>query len=522
LIGGCLVVATCLPLDERVISERSGGGTGGAGGSAGKGAGGKGGSSAAGGMEAGTNGEGGDEGGSGGASAGTGGGKGGAGGGKGGAGGSGGAAGNGGADGGTGNASGGVSGGAAGSVAGMSGSGGMGVPCGTVEPGLDVEVDYLTGVTGATDIAFHGDGRAVVTQKNGTIVVRRTDAMTHTVSGRFPSIDTGGEKGLLGVVWVPGTDDFYFYVSDGPTSIDKHRVVKGTLDASHDIAIDSTPIVAATVGNGPGIEGATNLVGGGLVIYGDHLFVSVGDSGSNATPPINKYGSCLNKPNGKILRVNLDGTIPNDNPFVGGAVTSCATPTGAFSMAAPDLRIFAWGLRNPWRFWVDPLTTFLWIGDVGEQTREEISVGPGGTHFGWPFFEGTTAYNNLDPMTCSTMSPSKPCTPPVHDYPTTGGASITGGLIPDGCGWDNVWEGDEYYVFGDWMQDTFKAIRVASDHSGIATPQDVIDVLPATAFDGPVSFRMGPDASLYVVLNVAGAVYRLTPKSRCGPKCVAD
>jgi hypothetical protein len=50
----------------------------------------------------------------------------------------------------------------------------------------------------------------------------------------------------------------------------------------------------------------------------------------------------------------------------------------------------------------------------------------------------------------------------------------------------------------------------------------VIDVLPATAFDGPVSFRMGPDASLYVVLNVAGAVYRLTPKSRCGPKCVAD
>jgi glucose/arabinose dehydrogenase len=398
----------------------------------------------------------------------------------------------------------------------------MGVPCGTVEPGLDLEIDYVTGVTGATDIAFHSDGRAVVTQKGGTVTVRRTDGMQTTLNGKFPNIDAAGEKGLLGVAADPDTDTFYFYVSDGTSTTDKHRVLKGTLTAEHDIVIDGTPVIGATVGNGPGIEGPNNLVGGGLVIHDGYLYVSVGDAGYNAQPPTNKHASCLNKPNGKILRVNLDGSIPNDNPLFGTAmVTSCATPTGAFSMAAPDRRIFAWGLRNPWRFWVDPLTNLLWVGDVGERGREEISVGPSGTHFGWPFYEGTTAYTNLSPMTCAMMSPSKSCTPPVYDYPTDDGASVTGGLIPDGCGWDNVWDGNEYYVWGDWSNDTVHGIQVTSDHAELFVPHSVIDVLPMS-FNGPASMRMGPDDSLYIVLNSANAVYRLTPKSRCGPKCTGN
>jgi glucose/arabinose dehydrogenase len=494
-----------------------------------------GGSSAVGGMEAGTTGEaggeqggtdganggaGGSKGGAGGASGAAGGGKGGSGGvggsagSSGGSGGTGGSAGRSGGDGGTGNASGG---GAAGSVAGMSGSGGMGVPCGTVEPGFDLDVAYA--VAAATDIAFHADGRAVITIKRGDITVRHPDGTKVDLTGKFDIMTPSGNNGLLGVVSVPGTDDFYFYVSDG-TATDKNRVLKGTLNAGNDILVDSTAVIGAERGNGASLEG-TSLVGGGLVIHDEHLYVSVGDGAYGAPPPVNKSGSCLNKPNGKILRVDLAGNIPIDNPLYDTSmVTSCDTPTGAFSTAAPDRRIFAWGLRDPARFWIDPLTNLLWIGDRGGGGGEEISVGPEGSHFGWPFYEGTTAYTNLAPTSCATMSPSAPCTPPVYEYASSGG--VTGGLIPDGCGWDNVWGGNEYYLFGDFLRDTIQGIRVTSDHLGLAVPQDIIDILPAGMVNGPMSMRMGPGDALYVVQNQASSVYRLTPKSRCGPKCSAN
>jgi glucose/arabinose dehydrogenase len=516
-VATCLVMATCLPLDERVIVEGAGGvaGAGGVGATSGEGPGGEGGGGAS--AEAGATGEAGGEmggaGGTGGASGGKGGsgGRGGGSGGKGGASGKGGTGGSAGADAG----SGGSSGGGAGTA------GGATVPCGDVEAGVDVSTDYVTGIMGATDIAFHSDGRAVITQKNGVITVRRVDGTTRIISGKFAGLDTNSEKGLLGVVADPATDDFYFYVSIGVTELDKNQVFRGTLDETDDVLISGAPIVASNA-YGPGLEGPANLVGGGLVIHGGHLFIGVGDSGRNSQPPTNKYASCLNKPNGKILRVNLDGSIPEDNPLVGTTgVTTCSTYNGAWSSGAPDGRIFAWGLRNPWRFWVDPLTNLMWIGDVGEATREEISVGPGGTHFGWPFAEGTTTYPDLAGMNCSVMSPSTTCTPPVYDYASSGGASVTGGLIPDGCGWDNVWDGDEYYVFGDYMKNTLKGVKVTADHQGLFVPQSMVDVIPPVTMGGPVSIRMGPDGGLYVIFYNLGAVYRITPKSLCGPKCPA-
>jgi glucose/arabinose dehydrogenase len=138
-----------------------------------------------------------------------------------------------------------------------------------------------------------------------------------------------------------------------------------------------------------GLQGPANHDGGGLIVYKNQLYVSVGDTGANDSPPVNKYGACLNNPNGKILRVNLDGSIPGDNPLGAlGEVTAC-TPatrtTGDFTRMEPDKRIYAWGTRNAWRFWVDPMTDLLWVGNVGEVTRESIYVGGKGSNFGWPF-----------------------------------------------------------------------------------------------------------------------------------------
>ena len=84
----------------------------------------------------------------------------------------------------------------------------------------------------------------------------------------------------------------------------------------------------------------------------------------------------------------------------------------------PDKRIYAWGLRNPWRFWIDPETDLLWIGDVGEAAEEEITVGGKGANHGWPFYEGKTRYPApLGGLSdCKQMTPSTDCTAPQEAY----------------------------------------------------------------------------------------------------------
>jgi glucose/arabinose dehydrogenase len=388
---------------------------------------------------------------------------------------------------------------------------------------LVVDPGYVTGANGATDIAFSGD-RAVITTKSGAVFVRRADGTKNQLTGLFDNVDTGSEKGLLGVVSDPeDPTTLFFYVSNGETD-DKHRVYRGTLGENDEITIDAQPIVAAAMNNGPGLEGPANHDGGGLFIHEGQLYIGVGDTGANATPPTNKYGSCLNKGNGKILRVELDGSIPADNPLTGvSEVTACDSTRGDFITAAPDERIFAWGFRNPWRFWIDPHTDLMWIGDVGEATREEISVGTGDQHYGYPFFEGARDWS-MDAgelrlgIDCSEgFAPSRPCVAPVHDYDHNGGnASVTGGLIPEGCGWTNAFDGRLLYLFADYNLNWVHALEVAADRSGVVSA----DAIEVGSFEGaPVSIRQGPDQAVYMVFYSGGAVYRFAPAELTGPDC---
>jgi glucose/arabinose dehydrogenase len=388
---------------------------------------------------------------------------------------------------------------------------------------LDVDTGYVTGALAPTDIAFSGDGRAVVTQKGGDILVRHPGGSLATVPYPFgDALDTESEKGLLGVVADPDVVHnrrFYFYVSNGPTDGDKHRVYRAVLAAASDaFTVTATPIIGASRGLGPGLEGPENHDGGGLFIAGGSLYVSVGDTGQDASPPVNKYGNCLNKGNGKILRVSLDGTIPIDNPLTGvTSASGCDTPLGPWTMAAPDRRVFAWGFRNPWRFWVDQQTGLLWVGDVGESTQEEISVGPGGRDYGFPFVEGNMLWGNVDGMNCTTLTPSLSCTPPAFAYGRAEGVTVTGGLIPAGCGWLNVFGGTSY-VFGDSGFSWLRALPVNAARTGFAS-QAAVTV--ATFDSAPVSIRQGPDAAIYVVYYGSGTVMRFAPTSHIGADCGA-
>lgn len=399
---------------------------------------------------------------------------------------------------------------------------------------IEVDPEYASGVNGATDIAFAADGRAVITRRTGQVVIRKPDGTLKTINypfgmGQMDQLDTTfGEKGLLGVVADPDVatnKTFYFYMTNGPSNQDKHRVYKAVLNDDDTLTVMRPPIVGGP-GDHPTLEGPLNHNGGGLIIHKGHLYIGVGDTGSNSTPPTNRYGSCLNKGNGKILRVKLDGSVPDDNPLVGmNQVSSCDSPKGTgFGMGAPDTRIWAWGLRNPWRFWIDPETDLMWIGDVGESTQEEISVGKGGNHFGYPFFEGTEDHekaennNPFKGMDCNDITPARDCTPPVYTYPTNKGAVI-GGLIPSGCGWDKAFDGKAYYLFADNDKDWIRALPVNEQRTGVSSTTAVDFDTYSSGNPGPASFRMGPDDALYVVMNGAGAVYRYVPTDRTGPSC---
>ncbi|HWP08852.1 MAG TPA: PQQ-dependent sugar dehydrogenase [Polyangiaceae bacterium] len=385
---------------------------------------------------------------------------------------------------------------------------------------------WVTDASNATDVAFHADGRAVITRKSGEITIRHADGSLVEITGKFPKLDTSSEKGLLGVVADPGVatnDTFYFYASDGPSD-DRHRVYKGVLHDDDTLTIDlDNPIVGAARGVGPGLEGPANHDGGGLFIYKNQLYVGVGDTGANAEPPTNKYSSCLNKGNGKILRVNLDGSVPNDNPLASEDMVTACDSTGAdWETAAPDRRVFAWGLRNPWRFFIDPKTSLLWIGDVGETQREEISVGSSGMHFGYPFIEGNLDQSmangdlRLDMMCDEGFVPPRPCTAPVYDYGHDEGQSVTGGVIPSGCGWSNAFGGKTYYLFADYGQNWMRALEVSPDHKGVvsAKPADF-----GKLSGGLASIRQGPDGAVYVVHYGSGTLTRIAPLALTGADC---
>jgi len=376
---------------------------------------------------------------------------------------------------------------------------------------IEVDTAWATGLPQATDIAFAGDGRAIITRKTGELVIRQVDGALVALAYPFGgTLDSVSEKGLLGVVADPAVATnkrFYFYVSNGPTN-DKHRVYGAVLTAANTLTVDASPLIAAGPGR-PGLEGPANHAGGGLVIHAGQLYVGVGDTGANASPPTNKYGSCLNKPNGKVLRVNLDGSVPGNNPLVGvAAVSACATPTGAWTSAAPDPRIFAWGMRNPWRIWVDPVTGLLWTGDVGEGNSEEVSIGGAGEHFGYPFVEGSQVWGNVEGLNCASLSPSRPCSPPAFAYGRTVGRAITGGLVLDSAQWQAAL-GGVHYLFGDSSAHWVRALPVNGARTGFSA-SSLVDVANY-AGARPVSFRQGPDGALYVVMLGLGAVYRFGP-----------
>jgi glucose/arabinose dehydrogenase len=398
-------------------------------------------------------------------------------------------------------------------------------PAGAAPPGPLVLTDVVTGLGATTDLAFLPDGRMVITEKDGAVKLRGTDGNV-ALAAAF-DVDTGSEKGMLGVAVDAGffaaTRRIFLYYSAsdaaGGTDLDRNRVVSMVL--REDGALDRASELVLV----RDLRGPANHDGGGLAVGPDgRLYVGVGDSGSNsgAPPeppqePTNHFATCLSNANGKILRVNFDGSIPADNPLASTpAATACGdapgAPVSASVQAPPRREIWAWGFRNPWRFSFDPVTGDLWVADVGEITYEEVSVAQAGRHHGWPWREGPHGWPQAK---CAEITPvGGDCVDPVYHCrhgPASGGVdgdceSITGGTIVD----NPAWPADERgrYYFADNVNghlyslavDPARASVVAGSRRQVAQVQGGI----------PVSLRLGPDGDLYVAV-LPGRVARLAP-----------
>jgi hypothetical protein len=241
-----------------------------------------------------------------------------------------------------------------------------------------------------------------------------------------------------------------------------------------------------------------------------YLYISTGDGGlGNDTGPGHASGGnaqSLGTRLGKILRIDVDAlpfTVPADNPFVGAGF--------------PAEEIWALGLRNPWRFSFDRKTGDMYIGDIGQNTREEISFDPasssGGANFGWRCMEGTSC-TGLSGCECDDEGLS----PPIHDYTwgpgPDGGRSAIGGYVYRGKAIPDL-KGTYFFADHSVTSGQLWSFRVAD---GLTTEfkNRTVVLRPPAGFeiDSPCAFGEDLDGELYIVdRGTGGEIFKIVPDS---------
>jgi glucose/arabinose dehydrogenase len=269
-----------------------------------------------------------------------------------------------------------------------------------------------------------------------------------------------GESGLLGMAfhpaWPTTPEVFLSYTIAGPgggtpliSRVSRFYSADGgqtVLAAPEDVVME----VLQPFGNH----------NGGDIGFGPNgnLFVGFGDGGSGGDPQDNAQNT--SNLLGSIVRINVDGAspyeIPVSNPNFGNAL--CQQGFGA--AACPE--IFAWGLRNPWRFSFDSANGNLWTGDVGQGAWEEVDRVEIGQNYGWDDREGAHCFEPMSGCLTSSINP-------ITEYDRSLGASITGGYVYRGAAIADL---IDWYVFADFITGRIFAVPEDSQPTVVATELD--------------------------------------------------
>jgi glucose/arabinose dehydrogenase len=366
-----------------------------------------------------------------------------------------------------------------------------GGPASDPPPRLTIE-PFIEGLTAPVDVAWRPNDPSTlfVVEQEGRIRIVRDGSLVERpfldISGQ---VRAGGEQGLLGMAFLPSSDDGRFFVyytdTDGEQVLASYDTDPGDRDAA---APDSATIWLRMA------DRFSNHNGGSLVFGPDgFLYIGTGDGGG-AGDPLDS-GRHLDTLLAKVLRIDVSGApgdgdagyaIPPDNPFVDR------------SGARPE--IFHTGLRNPWRIRFDRATGDLWIADVGQGEREEIDVsraGVSGLDFGWNVMEGTACFRSVT-TDCAAPEFTMPVTQYDHDL----GCSVTGGTVYRGEGLPAL---QGWYVFSDYCSGEFWAIDASeekteepeivaeTDLSVSAIAEDAAGELYATDLAGGQLLRINAD-----------------------------
>lgn len=363
-------------------------------------------------------------------------------------------------------------------------------------PPITLQPVITTGLTSPVAITNAGDGsgRLFITEQAGTIRIWNGTALLPTPFLDIRSlVSCCGEQGLLSVAFHPGYETNGFFYVDYTNVAGNTVIARYKVSGNPNVADPSSASILLTI-----LQPYANHNGGQLQFGADgYLYIGMGDGGSGGDPQ--NHAQNLNDLLGKILRIDVDGgtpyAIPSTNPFVG----------------VPNTRpeVWAYGLRNPWRFSFDRLSHDLYIGDVGQNLWEEIDFqpasSPGGENYGWRLMEGFHCYNPATGCDDGTL------TLPVLEYGHNPSCSVTGGYVYRGSAIPQLYG---VYLYGDYCSGiVWGATR---DCSGAWSTTVLIQP--------PINISsFGEDESGEVYLtHLGGAVYRIasTP-DHLGP-AVAD
>lgn len=343
----------------------------------------------------------------------------------------------------------------------------------------------LDGFDQPTHVTSDGSGRLFVVEQAGRIwAVRDGQRLAEPfldITNRVGS--QGNEQGLLSVAFHPQfAENGRFFVNftgrDGNTVVTEYRVAADNPDRADPAS--ASEILA--------VEQPAPNHNGGLLKFGPDgmLYIGLGDGGAAGDPWGN--GQNLDALLGKLLRIDIDGgtpyAIPADNPF---ADRTDARP-----------EIWAYGLRNPWRFSFDRATGDLFIADVGQNAQEEVhfqpASSPGGENYGWNIMEGDACFRAAD---CDRQSLELPVAVYGHSG-AEGGCSITGGYVYRGAQFPQL---AGVYLYADFCSGNLWTLT-RSDDAWQSRLVGRIDI-------GASSFGEDDAGELYLVDRNGGGLYRL-------------
>jgi glucose/arabinose dehydrogenase len=331
---------------------------------------------------------------------------------------------------------------------------------------------YLTSPT--------GDSRLFVVEQPGRIrIIRNGQLLTTPFLDITSRVSSGGERGLLSVAFHPSYATNGFFYVNFTDAAGNTRVERFTVSANADVAnAASSKLILAQTQPFANHNGGLNLFGPDGMLY-----IGLGDGGSGGDPQGN--GQNLGTLLGKILRIDVDHgdpyAIPADNPF--------ATRAGARG------EVWAYGLRNPWRFAFDKLGGLLYVADVGQDRFEEVNVvvsSRSGVNYGWNVMEGSSCYAA---STCSQTNLEIP--PLVYDHAS--GCSIIGGYVYRGTA---IPELIGRYFYSDYCNGFLKSFRY---QNGLALEQKTWSI---GSIGNVTSFGQDAAGELYMTSG-NGKVYRI-------------